>query len=139
MTKPNIEAHKGSRGRTRSSICGCLTVSAMALVSACGGGRSRPAAPAPSPSPAAGPASADTLCESGEQLLRNREFAAAAETLDRCIASNPRRAYAYYYAGLAYREIERVDLMTDRFETFVKLAPDAPERPQVERILNTLR
>jgi len=116
-----------------------LAASVWALLSAtaCGGGQRRPVAPAPTPGGAS--ASVTTLCETGEDLLRQRDFVAAAETLDRCIAANPRRAYAYYYAGMAYRQLDRVDLMADRFDTFVRLAPDAPERPQVETILNSLR
>ena len=84
-------------------------------------------------------ASADALCQAGEARLQEQAFAAAAETLERCIAVDPTRAYAYYYAGMVYRQIDRVDRMADRFETFVRLAPDAPERPRVEAILEALR
>lgn len=114
-----------------------MSLGALLLVTACGGGRSRPAmAGAP---PAVTPAEADALCATGEEQFREQAFAAAAETLDQCIAAAPRRAYAYYYAGLAYRRIDRVDLMAARFEMFVRLAPDAPERSRVEAILETLR
>ena len=75
----------------------------------------------------------------GRQQLDRGQYAAAAATLDRCIAADPTRAYAYYQAGIAYRQIDRVDLMADRFETFVRLAPDAPERAQVQSVLQGLR
>jgi tetratricopeptide (TPR) repeat protein len=68
-----------------------------------------------------------------------REFAAAAAAFDQCISVNPADAYTYYRAGLAYYEINRADLMVTRFESFVRLAPDAPERPEVESILRTAR
>lgn len=69
--------------------------------------------------------------------FERREFAAAAKAFDQCIAADPMQAYSYYHAGLAYYEIDRPDLMAARFETFIRLAPDAPERPQVEAILKT--
>ena len=48
-------------------------------------------------------------------------------------------AYAHYYAGLSYYQAERIDLMAAFFESFLKLAPDAPERAQVESIMRTIR
>jgi hypothetical protein len=33
----------------------------------------------------------------------------------------------------------RPDLMASRFETFLKLAPDAPERAEVTQIMRTVR
>jgi hypothetical protein len=33
----------------------------------------------------------------------------------------------------------RHDLMAIRFEQFLKLAPEAPERPEVQSIMRTLR
>ncbi len=38
---------------------------------------------------------------------------------------------------MAYREIGRIDLMVERFERFIALAPEAPERPRVEAILRS--
>jgi tetratricopeptide (TPR) repeat protein len=70
---------------------------------------------------------------------RSGDFAAAAEAFDRTIEANSRFAYAYYYAGLAYSKIDRADRMALRFETFLRLAPEAPERREVESILRTLR
>ena len=124
---------------TRRWIYAGLAVSfgAILAATACGGGRSLPAIPG---ARAGGPsASADALCAAGQEQFQEQAFAAAAATLDQCIRADPTRAYAYYYAGMAYRQIERVDRMGDRFEMFVRLAPDAPERPQVEAILQTLR
>src|SRR5215510_7724519 len=68
--------------------------------------------------------------------VRN-DFAAAAQAFDACGAAAPRFAYAYYQAGLAYEKVGRLDLTVVRFETFLRLAPGAPERPQVESILKT--
>jgi tetratricopeptide (TPR) repeat protein len=78
-------------------------------------------------------------CEPGVAAFDRREFAAAAAAFDQCINAHPADAYTYYRAGLAYYEINRLDLMVTRFESFVRLAPDAPERPEVESILRTAR
>jgi regulator of sirC expression with transglutaminase-like and TPR domain len=64
---------------------------------------------------------------------------AAAQAFERCVEADPRFAYAYYYAGLAYDRLNRADLMINRLEMFQRLAPEAPERPEVESILQTVR
>lgn len=130
------------RARTRASVPLWLLVLLLSTT-ACAG-RSQPAtAPAASTGAVAQTASqstaVDALCENGRGQLLRGEYASAADTLDRCIAADPNRAYAYYQAGLAYNEIDRADLMIIRFEAFVRLAPDAPERPRVESILQTVR
>jgi tetratricopeptide (TPR) repeat protein len=66
------------------------------------------------------------------------DFAAAAQAFERAIEGRARFAYAYYQAGLAYDRLGRADLMTARFDTFVRLAPEAPERTGVEQILRTV-
>jgi tetratricopeptide (TPR) repeat protein len=70
----------------------------------------------------------------------NRDAPAdAASALDRAAEAEPSLAHAYYYAGLAYQRLNRVDLMANRFETFLRLAPDAPQRPEVQAIMSTIR
>ena len=51
----------------------------------------------------------------------------------------PTFAHAQYYAGLSHYRANRPDLMAARFERFLKLAPDAPERPEVQQIMKTIR
>jgi tetratricopeptide (TPR) repeat protein len=65
--------------------------------------------------------------------------AASASAFERAIALNPGSAYAHYYAGMAHYKARRVDQMGRHFEQFVKLAPEAPERPAVESIMRSLR
>ena len=77
--------------------------------------------------------------ELGLAAARGRDFAAAAQAFERSIAADPTFAYAYYYAGLAYDRLRRADLMASRFDTFLRLAPQAPERPEVDSILRTVR
>lgn len=72
------------------------------------------------------------------QTLRG-DFSAAAATFERATQIDASDAYAHYYAGLAYNKIRRADRMARHFQAFVQLAPDAPERAQVEALLRTLR
>ena len=68
-----------------------------------------------------------------------KDFTGAAAEFDaagRLLASF---AYAHYHAGLSYYQIRRIDRMATHFEAFLKLAPNAPERGQVESIMRTVR
>lgn len=79
-----------------------------------------------------------TQYELGLSYAAASDFAAAAQAFDRCIDIAPAFAYAYYQAALAYEKIGRPDLMANRFDRFVRLAPNAPERPQVDSVLRTV-
>ncbi len=67
------------------------------------------------------------------------DYGGAAAAFERATAIDGGQAYAHYYAGLAFNKARKIDAMTRHFEVFVTLAPQAPERPQVEAILRTLR
>ena len=67
------------------------------------------------------------------------ENPAAADAFARAAAANPQMAYAHYNAGMSFYKAKRVDRMAVYFENFLKLAPNAPERPAVESIMRTLR
>jgi tetratricopeptide (TPR) repeat protein len=75
----------------------------------------------------------------GLVLAKRREWAAAAEAFDRAAALDQSQAYAYYYGGLMHYQSGRPDRMAIQFEQFLKLAPDAPERPEVLQIMRTVR
>jgi tetratricopeptide (TPR) repeat protein len=77
--------------------------------------------------------------ELGLAHARRGDMAAAAEAFDRVTQADPRFAYGYYNGGLAYDRLNRTDLAITRLEMFVRLAPDAPERPEVASILQTVR
>jgi tetratricopeptide (TPR) repeat protein len=79
-----------------------------------------------------------TQYELGLSYVAGSDFAAAAQAFDRCIDIAPAFAYAYYQAALAYERTGRPDLMANRFDRFVRLAPNAPERPQVDSVLRTV-
>ena len=70
---------------------------------------------------------------------QQRNYSPAATAFEAAVALDPASAYAHYYAGLSYYRAERIDLMAKYFESFLKLAPNAPERSQVESIMRTVR
>jgi len=63
----------------------------------------------------------------------------AAAEFDAAAMLNPTNAYAHYYGGLMHYRANRPDRMAIHFEQFLKLAPDAPERPEVTQIMRTVR
>ena len=76
--------------------------------------------------------------ELGLSYAAGSDFTTAAQAFDRCIDIAPTFAYAYYPSALAYERIGRPDMMANRFDRFVRLAPNAPERPQVDSVLRTV-
>jgi tetratricopeptide (TPR) repeat protein len=75
----------------------------------------------------------------GLVLLRQNQFDEAAQVLDRAAELMPEFAYAHYNAGVAHQRAKRFNRMVEHFQVFLKLAPDAPERRQVQLALNSLR
>jgi tetratricopeptide (TPR) repeat protein len=83
--------------------------------------------------------SAEAHYQLGLVLARRQEWNEAAEAFDRAADSDPDNAYARYYGGLMQYRANRPDRMATRFEQFLKLAPEAPERPEVMSIMKTIR
>jgi tetratricopeptide (TPR) repeat protein len=77
--------------------------------------------------------------ELGLAHVRRNDLNAAAQAFDRATQADPRFAYAYYSGGLTWDRLDRVDLAIARLEMFERLAPDAPEQPEVASILQTVR
>jgi tetratricopeptide (TPR) repeat protein len=75
----------------------------------------------------------------GLVLAKQEAWKEAAAAFDRAAELDPSYAYAYYYAGLMHYRGGRPDLMASRFERFLKLAPDAPERPEVLQTMRAIR
>jgi tetratricopeptide (TPR) repeat protein len=63
----------------------------------------------------------------------------AADAFAKATELDPQMAYAHYEAGMAFYKARKVDRMAVYFENFLKLAPDAPERPAVQSIMRTVR
>jgi tetratricopeptide (TPR) repeat protein len=75
----------------------------------------------------------------GLTLAKRQDWPSAAAEFDRVSEINPSNAYAHYYGGLMHYRANRPDRMANHFEQFLKLAPDAPERPEVTQIMRTVR
>ena len=75
----------------------------------------------------------------GLVLARRDDFAGAAAAFERAAQIDAGFGYAHYYAGMANYRLKRVDRMVTHFDAFMRLAPNAPERPAVESIMKTLR
>jgi tetratricopeptide (TPR) repeat protein len=75
----------------------------------------------------------------GLVLAKRNDWRGAAQAFDRAAELNPALAYAHYYGGLAHYRSSRPDQMAIHFDQFLKLAPDAPERPEVQQIMKTVR
>jgi tetratricopeptide (TPR) repeat protein len=75
----------------------------------------------------------------GMALLARNDYGNALDAFTKATTLDQNFAAAYYNAGLAAYRVKRIDLMATNFNTFVRLAPNAPERPEVESILRTVR
>lgn len=82
---------------------------------------------------------AEARYELGLVLIKRQDWGSAAVAFDEASKRNPSFAHAFYYAGLSHYRANRPDLMAVRFERFLKLAPDAPERAEVQQIMRTVR
>lgn len=75
----------------------------------------------------------------GLALARAQQWNEAAAAFDAASERQPNNAYAHYYGGMMHYRANRVDRMAVHFEQFLKLAPEAPERPEVMSIMRTLQ
>ena len=82
---------------------------------------------------------AEAHYQSGLVLAKRQDWREAAEAFERAVQLNPANAYAHYYGGLMQYRAGRPDRMANHFEQFLKLAPEAPERPEVLQIMRTVR
>lgn len=62
-------------------------------------------------------------------------FEDAARDFEAALEKNPDKAYANYYAGLAYNGLRRPDKMLNHFETFLRKMPNAPEARKVRAVV----
>ena len=76
--------------------------------------------------------------QQGIALNARQDLAGSAAAFQKASDLDPTWAYAHYYAGLAYSKVKRIDLTERHFQAFLRLAPQAPERPGVQSILRTL-
>ncbi len=82
---------------------------------------------------------AEAHYQRGLALAKIQDWRNAAAEFDRVSELNPSHAYAHYYGGLMHYRAGRPDRMANHFEQFLRLAPEAPERPEVLQIMKTVR
>jgi tetratricopeptide (TPR) repeat protein len=74
----------------------------------------------------------------GLALSAQQFFGEAAAAFQKATELDPNWAAAHYYAGIAFSKAKRPDQTATHFQTFMKLAPQAPERGEVQSILRTI-
>lgn len=75
----------------------------------------------------------------GHALVSQDKIDEAVARLSAAIAAKPDLAYAYYWRGQAYDKQKKASSMASDFQTFLKLAPNAPEAKLVQAVLAGLR
>ena len=74
----------------------------------------------------------------GLALSAQQNFAEAAAAFQKATELDPNWALAHYNAGIAFSKAKRPDQTATHFQTFLRLAPQAPERGEVQSIMRTL-
>jgi tetratricopeptide (TPR) repeat protein len=82
---------------------------------------------------------ADYIYQRGRLSLARRKYQDAANDLDQVISLQPKNAYAYYYDGLAYNGLGKLDQALQKFQIFLQLAPNAPEATRVRALMGNVR
>jgi tetratricopeptide (TPR) repeat protein len=77
--------------------------------------------------------------QKGLIAMRQSQFRDAADAFSQTTGLRPDFAYAHYYAGIAHQRLREIPRMAEHFESFLKLAPKAPEAGAVMGILRSLR
>lgn len=75
----------------------------------------------------------------GESLVGQKRYDDAIASLSAALGLKADPAYAYLWRGYAYYYKKQPDRMVGDFETFVKLAPTAPEAAAVKQQLAALK
>jgi tetratricopeptide (TPR) repeat protein len=75
----------------------------------------------------------------GEALVGQKKLDEAVARMGQAIEARKDLAYAYYWRGQAFHGKKLAGNMAADFETFLKLAPQAPEAVLVKQLLGALR
>ena len=75
----------------------------------------------------------------GQSIVGQKRYDDAVLRMTTAIAAKPDLSYAYLWRGYAYYYKKQYDKMVGDFETFLKLAPTAPEAAAVKQLLASLR
>lgn len=86
----------------------------------------------------ANPAHEVAVAALGESLVGQKKYDEAVEKMSAAIKVKTEQPYAYFWRGQAENGKKHVDKMVADFETFLRLAPKAPEAPTVRALLASL-
>lgn len=75
----------------------------------------------------------------GKGLVEQQKWDDVIARMSAVIEKNPRVAYAYYWRAYGYQNTNQGARMLDDFQTFLGLAPNAPEATTVKQLLATFR
>ena len=75
----------------------------------------------------------------GLAAAKQGDFGTASRAFQRSVELKPDLAYGHYYAAQAWQRQRQLSKAAEHFELFLRLAPDAPERPAVVAIMRTLK
>lgn len=75
----------------------------------------------------------------GESLVGQKKFDEAIAAMSKAIEARADLAYAFFWRGQAHDNKKQSARMVADYQTFLKLAPKAPEAPTVQAILSTLK
>ena len=85
------------------------------------------------------PTNPDGVHALGGALVGQKRFDDAIATMSGAIQAKPDLAYAYLWRGHAYYNKKQPDKMIVDFETFLRLAPNAPEATTVRQLLSGIK
>jgi tetratricopeptide (TPR) repeat protein len=75
----------------------------------------------------------------GIVATRQNNYQRALEAFTRATELKSDFAYAHYYAADAAQRLKQTPKAVQHYTAFIRLAPDAPEKPAVQSLLRTLR
>jgi tetratricopeptide (TPR) repeat protein len=75
----------------------------------------------------------------GESLVGQKKYDEAVARLSAALEARADMPYAYFWRAQAFNGLKKADRMVADYETFLKLAPKAPEAPSVRQLLSSFR
>jgi len=102
-------------------------------------GRGAEALPAAEEALAANPTHEVAVYALGRGLVDQKKWDQVVARMSAVIEKNQRVAYAYYWRAYGYQNTNQGARMLDDFQTFLGLAPNAPEATTVKQLLATFR
>lgn len=75
----------------------------------------------------------------GVARWEQKNYQAALEQLNQAIAANSQLALAYFYRGLVQDKLGRKDLLVNDMNTFLRMAPNAPEAEVAKAVLRAVQ